>query len=157
VHRGLLAKSVAPSDAALAFVLGHEISHTLLKHGEDKLWLDVGLLMGTMAIVGSLDPTGMLSLGAEMMIAPFLKYTMSLPFGRSHESEADALGLQICAKACYNPDGAQVMYYLLLTTRCLLRRAGLLQHAIGARRANASNNSRMMPSLHHRNSSANSP
>jgi len=66
--------------------------------------------MGTMAIIGSLDLAGVLSLGVELMLAPFLKYTMSLPFGRHHESEADALGLQICAKACYNPDGAQVMH-----------------------------------------------
>jgi Zn-dependent protease with chaperone function len=70
VHRGLLAKNVAPSDAALAFVLGHEISHTLLKHGEHKLWLDVSLLMGTMAIIGSLDPTGMPSTIAPGALNP---------------------------------------------------------------------------------------
>ena len=44
VHRGLLSRGVGASDAALAFVLGHEISHTLLQHGDDSLTLKAAIL-----------------------------------------------------------------------------------------------------------------
>ena len=119
VHKGLLSKEVGASDAALAFVLGHEISHTLLKHGDDAMMLNLSLAVATLAIVGSLDPTGVLTLGVEMLIAPLLKYSLQRPFSRECESEADALGMEICAKACYNPEGAHAFFKSLAKLEAL--------------------------------------
>ena len=110
VHRGLLSPQVAASDAALAFVLGHEIAHTLLQHGEEAMNLELSVLVGTLALVGTLDPTGALSMAFEGLMGPMFKYMLTLPFSRHHELEADSLGMEICAKACYNPEGAQAFF-----------------------------------------------
>ena len=110
VHKGMLGKHVQATDSALAFVLGHEISHTLLAHGEESLYTQLGIMVGSLAAVASLDPTGVLSLGVEVCLHQMLKYAIALPFSRHHEAEADALGMEICAKACYNPQGAHAFF-----------------------------------------------
>lgn len=42
-----------------------------------------------------------------------MKYSVTLPFSREHECEADTFGMQICAKACYNPEGAHAFFKAL--------------------------------------------
>lgn len=54
-----------------------------------------------------LDPTGILTLVFEVFgLSMFAKYAYLLPDKRCHESEADALGLTIAAKACFDPEKA---------------------------------------------------
>ena len=105
VYTGIL--PVTATEAGLAVVLGHEIAHALLNHGQQRMSAGilqelgaVGLSMGT----GGLSPTAQAAAMAAYGIGSEVAGT--LPFSRSHESEADHFGLMLMAIAGYNPDEA---------------------------------------------------
>lgn len=100
VHSGLL--RVAESPAQLAAVLGHEVAHVLAEHGNERLTQQLGIraVLLVVGLFGEGDPAGdtlmrALGLGAHLGIA--------LPFSRTHEEEADAMGLAIMAEAGFDP------------------------------------------------------
>ncbi len=105
VYTGLI--PVAQNANAIAIVLGHEISHALLRHGAERMAQQHLAQIGTVAAgvaAGSMDPQqqrevmGALGVGAQFGIL--------LPFSRKDESEADEIGLMLAAAACYDPQAA---------------------------------------------------
>jgi predicted Zn-dependent protease len=107
VYTGIL--PVTGTEDALAVVMGHEVSHALLNHGQQRvstnLLLQTGLTVASLgaALSGADENTqrlflGALGLGANLGIA--------LPFSRDNESEADHYGLILMAIAGYDPDAA---------------------------------------------------
>jgi len=107
VYTGIL--PVTKTEEGLAVVLGHEISHALFNHGQQRMSVDLieqigalGLQMGASA--AGLSPKIQSSLMSAYGIGTQLGAT--LPFSRSHESEADHYGLILMAIAGYNPDEA---------------------------------------------------
>jgi predicted Zn-dependent protease len=105
VYTGLI--PVAQNNDAMAIVMGHEIAHALLRHGSQRMAQQKLVQMGQMAAgvaLGGMDP------GQQQMIMSALgagtKYGAVLPFGRSHETQADEVGLMLAAAACYNPKEA---------------------------------------------------
>jgi len=102
VYTGLI--PVAQNNDAMAVVMGHEIAHALLRHGSQRMAQQKLVQMGQMAAgvaIGNMDPQQqqmvMSALGATT------QYGAVLPFGRSHETQADEVGLMLAAAACYNP------------------------------------------------------
>ncbi|KRD39277.1 peptidase [Lysobacter sp. Root916] len=102
VYTGLL--PIAENESALAVVMGHEIAHALLRHGSQRMAQQKLVQMGQMAAgvaLGGMDPQqqqavmGALGAGAQ--------YGFVLPYGRSHETQADQVGLMLAAAACYDP------------------------------------------------------
>ena len=85
-----------------AMVLGHELSHVLLDHSEQQAYNNLGLSVISLLVISILDPTGIFSLLGEIGI-----FTMSplinLGFSRDHETEADELGMELAARACFDP------------------------------------------------------
>jgi predicted Zn-dependent protease len=107
VYSGIL--PVTQTETGLAVVLGHEISHALLNHGQQQMSADLLTQIGALAVgVGSsiagLSPEAQSSLMNAYGIGTTLG--AALPFSRSHESEADHWGLMLMAIAGYNPDEA---------------------------------------------------
>jgi predicted Zn-dependent protease len=107
VYTGIL--PVTKTEAGLAVVLGPEISHALLNHGQQRM--SVGLLeqIGALGVqvgaaVAGLSPEMQSGLMSAYGIGTQLGAT--LPFSRSNESEADHYGLILMAIAGYNPDEA---------------------------------------------------
>ena len=105
VYTGLL--PVAQNDNALAVVMGHEISHALLRHGAERMAQQKLAQLGTIATgiaAGNMDPQqqrmvmGALGVGAQ--------FGVLLPFSRKDESEADELGLMLASAACFDPQAA---------------------------------------------------
>ncbi|MBW3139915.1 M48 family metallopeptidase [Ferrimonas balearica] len=102
VYTGLL--NVAKTPDQLATVLGHEVAHVLADHGNEQVsraqMTNAGLEIVQIALGASgtenqdLIMAG-LGLGAQVGIA--------LPFGRQQESEADVVGLELMAKAGFDP------------------------------------------------------
>jgi predicted Zn-dependent protease len=102
VHTGIL--PVAKSPGQLAAVLGHEVGHVTARHGNERVSEGeaAAILMGlTDVVLGKMDPQKKQTIMAGIGIG--LQFGALLPFSRSHESEADLIGLDLMAKAGFDP------------------------------------------------------
>ena len=97
VHTGIL--PVAKTPGQLAAVLGHEVGHVLARHGEERV-SEAGLLDKAMGAVGGATGNNPAVMGALGVGA---KFGVMLPFSRTHESEADILGLDYMSLAGFDP------------------------------------------------------
>lgn len=102
VYTGLL--PVTQNEAALAVVMGHEVSHAIFNHGNERMSQQLSAATGqeilNVALANKPSETRNLFLasfgiGAQLGIL--------LPFSRKHESEADRYGLYWAAMAGYDP------------------------------------------------------
>ncbi|MCG9682279.1 M48 family metallopeptidase [Vibrio sp. Isolate23] len=104
VYTGLL--KVAKNEDQLATVIGHEIAHVLADHSNERLsqsqLANAGLQITSIALGSSeyaqYQSATMAALGLG------LQYGVLLPYGRTQESEADLVGLEIMAKAGFEPN-----------------------------------------------------
>ncbi|MEO7013434.1 MAG: M48 family metallopeptidase [Dokdonella sp.] len=109
VYTGII--PVAKNDDGLAVVMGHEIAHALLRHGGERMAQQKLVQMGSIAAsmsTGEMDPQQ-----RQMVMAAIgagAQYGVLLPFSRSHESEADKVGLLLAAAACYDPQEAPKLW-----------------------------------------------
>lgn len=109
VTRGLF-DHFARNDAELALVLSHELSHYLLKHTSQRDVAELFIKGGMMVLISLLDPTGGLGEWALELLLPTVGRLISAYISRDCESEADALGLEIVARAGYDPRDAVGMF-----------------------------------------------
>lgn len=101
VYTGLL--QVAENQSQLAAVMGHEIGHVLARHGNERVSTSLATSQALAAgyqLSGEDSPQKQaifqgLGLGVQVGII--------LPFSRTHESEADLIGLELMAKAGFDP------------------------------------------------------
>ena len=98
VYTGII-DSLKLTDGELAAVMGHEISHALKEHSREQASHDALQSIGIFAVAQLL---GLKDLGTSML-ALAAQYTISLPFSRSHETEADHMGTELMARAGYDP------------------------------------------------------
>lgn len=101
VYTGIIEK-LKLTDDELAAIIGHEMAHALREHGRERASMqmvtNLGLKYG--AAAAGLG-------GGEQQIAQLVtNYGLTLPNSRKHESEADLVGLEIMARAGYNPNAA---------------------------------------------------
>lgn len=105
VHTGLL--KVAQNADQLAAVMGHEVGHVLARHGAERVsqqvaaqtGMQVADVMVKQKVKGSTEQRLLmagLGLGA--------KFGVLLPYSRTHESEADLIGLELMARAGFQPE-----------------------------------------------------
>lgn len=103
VYTGLF--PVAQDEASLAAIMGHEVAHATLHHGAERMSQQLTLAGIAAAADMSMKDSryrnialGVFGIGAQ--------YGVILPFSRSHESEADSVGLRYAAAAGYDPAAA---------------------------------------------------
>jgi len=107
VYTGIL--PVTRTEEGLAVVLGHELSHALLNHGQQNMSAGYLQQIGMIGVSIAAQAAG-LSEDTQSLIS--LAYILgstiggTLPFSRSNESEADHYGLILMSIAGYNPDAA---------------------------------------------------
>src|SRR5688572_21175734 len=107
-HRGMIEK--AGTEAEVAGVLAHEISHVALRHGTAQASAAGKYQMGQIgsAILGAIigGRTG----AAVSQVGQFGFGTAFLKYGREYEKQADILGAQIMARAGYDPRAMASMF-----------------------------------------------
>ena len=89
------------NEAQLAGVLGHEVGHVVGRHSAEQI-AKTQLGQGLVGAVGAATSDDGSSPGAQQMAAFVLQMTL-MKYGRTHELEADALGVQIMSEAGYDP------------------------------------------------------
>jgi predicted Zn-dependent protease len=105
VYSGLIDK-LNLSDAELATVMAHEVAHALREHTRERVSRAYGqqlVLSGVAAVTGVSEGTANIA----NMIG---QVTFQLPFGRDQESEADTIGLELMARAGYDPRAAITLW-----------------------------------------------
>jgi len=105
VYSGLVEK-LQLSDAELAAVLGHEISHALREHTRERVSRDYAQKV---ALVGLAVVTGVDASALDLADA-VASVTFQLPHSREQEAEADVMGLELMARAGYDPHAAVTLW-----------------------------------------------
>ncbi len=109
VYSGLL--RVAKNQHQLAAVIGHEIGHVLARHSNERVSQEMATkqalsILQAIAIPNS--ATGQLAMAALGLGA---QYGVLMPFSRIQESEADVIGLELMAKAGFDPREAVALWH----------------------------------------------
>jgi predicted Zn-dependent protease len=97
---------VAETDAGLATVMGHEISHALAHHGAERMAQTQIAQIGLGGVGASLGDMDSQRRAAVLQALNFGAQAGLLKYSRSHESEADKMGLFMMAVAGYDPEEA---------------------------------------------------
>jgi len=102
---------VCKDDNGVAVVMGHEIAHAIAQHGNERMSQQLAMQMGGVALSEALqnqkETTQQIAL---LAFGVGSKLGVELPYSRTHESEADELGLYFMAMAGYDPRTAPVFW-----------------------------------------------
>jgi predicted Zn-dependent protease len=101
VYTGLMER-LKLTDDELAAVMGHEIAHALREHGRER----ASQQMAQEAVVGI--GAALLGLGdiGTSLVSVVADVTVGLPYSREFEREADRIGVELAARAGYDPRSA---------------------------------------------------
>ena len=107
IYTGIL--PLAIDEDGLAVIMGHEVAHAILNHGQQRMSAS---LLQEIGRIGLSIGASLLDLPSETQAIILTAYGIGsqlggiLPFSRSHENEADYYGLILMAIAGYNPAAA---------------------------------------------------
>lgn len=104
VFTGLIDKLNAADDE-LAAVIGHEIAHALREHGRERMSLAYAQ-QGGLALLAAVIGSKKNAATSLDMAGKGTQLFFSLPNSRTQEIEADRMGLELAARAGYNPNAA---------------------------------------------------
>jgi predicted Zn-dependent protease len=113
IYTGLIQK-LNLTDAEIAQIMGHEIAHALAKHTAERM--SVALAQQTALQVGSifLGGGGATSELALQAAAAATTVGVQLPNSRGQEAEADRIGIELAARAGYDPHAAPQLWQKMM-------------------------------------------
>jgi predicted Zn-dependent protease len=94
--------SLQLGDDEVASIMGHEMGHALLEHGRARMSEQVLKNVGISVAAAAL---GLGQVSTEVL-AQAANLAVSLPYARSQETDSDLLGLELAARAGYDPRAA---------------------------------------------------
>jgi predicted Zn-dependent protease len=104
VYTGIL--PVTQDEGSLAVGMGHEIAHAIARHGNERMSQGLALQLGGLAISVALSEKPALTQNVFLQSYGIGSQLGILAYSRSHEIEADKLGLVFMAMAGYDPQSA---------------------------------------------------
>lgn len=108
IYTGLIEKTKATDDE-IAQVMGHEISHALANHTAERMSMAMASQVGLMGLaiaLGDNEYGGAMLSGSSAAAA----VAITLPNSRTSETEADAIGIELAARAGYDPKAAASLW-----------------------------------------------
>nr|VFK78190.1 MAG: Peptidase family M48 [Candidatus Kentron sp. SD] len=112
VYEGIL--QAATNQHMLAAVIGHEIAHVRARHGNERVSASTvgNLTLTGIRIAGSGSGPQGAGLNPRILsaIGMGIEYGILMPYSRSHESEADLMGLKIMARAGFDPKQSVLLW-----------------------------------------------
>lgn len=101
IYSGLI-DQLELTDDEIAAVLGHEMAHALREHARERISRSMAAGLGV-SIAGSVLGVGA---GGQDMMGQIARVTFELPHSRLHETEADRMGVELAARAGFDPRAA---------------------------------------------------
>lgn len=108
VHTGLI--NLVDNQHQLATVIGHEVGHVLARHSNERMSQQVGSEIGISLVQAVAAPQTAMGQTAVGLLGVGAQYGVIMPFSRLHESEADRIGLDLMAKAGFDPAESIVLW-----------------------------------------------
>lgn len=105
IYSGLIIKLKATDDE-IAQVMGHEIAHALSAHTSEQMSIALATNLAVTAFAVTNDEPGVALAGASLAAALAIK----LPNSRTAETESDVIGIELAAKAGFNPNAAVTLW-----------------------------------------------
>jgi len=99
------------TDDEIAAIMGHEMAHALREHGRERLSEALAQNAVTNVALAAAGANYASGINAANQVA---QYVLVLPNSRQNESEADAIGLELAARAGYNPRAAITVWQKML-------------------------------------------
>jgi len=98
------------TDDELAQVMGHEIAHALVSHPRERMSVAIGVGIGA-TLAAALTASDSRDFGRNMQVATTAAaLAITLPNSREAESEADQIGIELAARAGYDPNAAVTLW-----------------------------------------------
>ncbi len=101
MYTGLIQKLNATDDE-IAAVMGHEIAHALREHARERMSRQMGTQLGV-GLLGAIFGVGELGQSIAGNVA---NVAINLPNSRLHETESDRIGVELAARAGFDPRAA---------------------------------------------------
>lgn len=105
IYTGLI-EQLKLTDDEIAAVMGHEIAHALREHARERVSRSMATGIGV-SVAGALLGAG--QVGQDLM-GQVARVTFELPHSRLHETEADRIGVELAARAGYDPRAAVALW-----------------------------------------------
>ena len=100
---------IAANETGVAAIMGHEVAHALANHGQQRM--SAAYIQQGISLAGNVALQDDKNLGIyNQAFGVVSSVGGMLPFSRSHETEADDIGIYLMAIAGYNPDEASVLW-----------------------------------------------
>jgi predicted Zn-dependent protease len=117
------------NDDEVATIMGHEMAHALREHARERMGKTAATRIGASALsallgLGNLGDTA-LNMGAQLL---------TLRFSREDESEADIVGMELAARAGYDPKAGVTLWQKMMAAAKGAPPQFLSTHPAGATR-----------------------
>jgi predicted Zn-dependent protease len=108
IHTGML--TLVDNQEQLAAVIGHEVGHVLAQHSNERASQEMAVNSGMALIQAVAAPQSALGQTAFGLLGVGAEYGILMPYSREQESEADMIGVDLMAKAGFDPQQSVTLW-----------------------------------------------